>query len=215
VYTLFVKLYFYLERPKQSKLDEINNVFKGIHPVSLKNIFVSHRGQDEDNCGNWTLPCRSVRHAVNISSANDVIYIDYAEGRPYKECEYLISNENHTIMLDKSLSFYGFNGTAILGRHCEQFTFSFFGINSSEHDITSKIVFSNLSLASRGTLLGESHYSIFKMKRFELEFNFCNIERSSYFVVACHSLSCSIQVLGSNIRSLYDPIFAECINLTD
>ena len=203
MYTLFVKLYFYLERPKQSKLNEINIVFKGIHPISLKNIFVSHRGQDEDNCGNWTVPCRSVRHAVNISSANDVIHIDYAEGRPYKECEHL--KENHTIMLDKSLSFYGFNGTAIL--HCEQ-TYSFFGINSSEH-ITSKIVFSNLSLASGGILLNFYHST-----RFELEFNFCNVERSVSFVSAYGLLSCSLQVLGSNIRSLYGPIFAECINLT-
>jgi hypothetical protein len=102
---------------KQCKLNKINIVLKGIEHVSLKNIFVSHRGQDEDNCGNWTLPCRSARHAVNISNANDVIHIDYAEGRPYKEREHLIGG-NHTIMLDKSLSFYGFNGTAILD--CEQ-----------------------------------------------------------------------------------------------
>jgi hypothetical protein len=46
-------------------------------------------------------------------------------------------------MLDKSLSFYGFNGTAIL--HCEQ-TYPFFEINSSENT-TPKIAFSNLSLA--------------------------------------------------------------------
>ena len=80
-------------------------------------MFVSHRGQDEDNCGNWTNACRSVRHAVKISNANDVIRIDYAEGRPYQECEQLIGG-NQAIMLDKSLSFYGFNGSAIL--HCEQ-----------------------------------------------------------------------------------------------
>ena len=49
--------------------------------------------------------------------------------------------------------------------------------------------------------------------RFELEFNFCDIERSSYCVRAM-SLSCSIRVFNSNIRSDLDPIRANCINLT-
>ena len=171
-------------------------------------MFVSHNGQDEDNCGNWTLPCRSVRHAVNISNANDVIHIDYAEGRPYQECEHLIGG-NQAIMLDKSLSFYGFNGSAIL--HCEQ-TYPFFEINSQNLKNCSapKIVFSNLSLASRGTLF-YAFYAI--SSRFELEFNFCDIERSLYFVMA-KSLSCSIQVFNSNIRSSRDPIYMLCGNLT-
>ena len=112
-------------------------------------MFVSHRGKDEDFCGDWTFPCRSVRQAVNISSANDVIYIDYAEGRPYKECEHLISNENQTIILDKSLAFFGLNGSGIL--NCAQ-TYPFFQVNSAAYT-TIKIVFSNLSLASRGNFL--------------------------------------------------------------
>ena len=171
-------------------------------------MFVSHRGQDEGNCGNWTLPCRSVRHAVNISSANDVIHIDYAGGRPYQECEHLVGG-NQAIMLDKSLSFHGFNGSAIL--HCEQ-TYPFFEINSQNLKNCSapKIVFSNLSLASRGTLF-HAFYAI--SSRFELEFNFCDIERSLSFVQA-KSLSCSIQVFNSNIRSSRDPIYMLCGNLT-
>ena len=173
--------------------------------MSLKNVFVSHRGQDEGNCGNWTLPCRSVRHAVNISSANDVIHIDYAEGRPYKECQHLIGG-NQAIMLDKSLSFYGFNGSTLL--YCGQ-TYPFFEINSSEHT-TPKIVFSNLSLITNGPLF-DATFAI--SNRFELEFNFCDVERSYYFVVAL-SLSCSIQVLNSNIRSIQNPLQMECGNLT-
>ena len=187
---------------KQCKLNKINIVLKGIEHVSLKNIFVSHRGQDEDNCGNWTLPCRSVRHAVNISNANDVIHIDYAEGRPYKECEHLIGG-NHTIMLDKSLSFYGFNGTAILD--CEQ-PYSFFGINSPLFS-TPKVVFSNLSLATHGIILLNAA-SIY-VSSFELEFKFCDINRSSYFVMA-FALSCSIQVVNCNIRSDLNPIMLTC-----
>ncbi|CAB3993681.1 Hypothetical predicted protein [Paramuricea clavata] len=134
--------------------------------------------------------------------------IDYAEGRPYKECEHLIGG-NHTIMLNKSLSFYGFNGSAIL--HCEQ-PYSFFEINSSLFS-TPKIVFSNLSLASRGIFLlnADSKY----VSRFELEFKFCDINRSLYFVKASAALSCSIQVVNCNIRSVLNPIMLTCtFNLT-
>ena len=172
--------------------------------MSLKSVFVSHRGQDINGCGNWTLPCRSVRHAVKISSDNDVIHIDYANGRPYKECEQVIPKENHTIMLNKSLSFHGFNGQARL--HCEK-KMNFFRINSSGHT-TLRIVFFNLSLVSRAVLLNTSTSS-----RFELEFDFCDIQRSAYFIRAV-SLSCSIHLLNSSIHSYQDPIYAECTYLT-
>ncbi len=106
------------------------------------------------------------------------------------------------IMLNKSLSFHGFNGRARL--HCEK---NFFKINSPEHT-TLRIVFFNLSLASRGVLLNTSTSS-----RFELEFDFCDIERSAYFIRAV-SLSCSIQLLNSSIHSHRNPIYAECTYLT-
>ena len=165
---------------------------------------MSHRGKDRDFCGNWTLPCRSVRQAVNISNANDVIYIDYVEGRPYEECKQLLAGQ-HTIMLNKSLSFRGINGTAIL--HCEQ-SYPFFGIVNPAYT-TSKIIFSNLSFATAGVLL-EGLNKISSM--FELEFNFCNIEKSAYFIKA-RSLSCSILVHNSIIRSHKYPIRAQCTNL--
>ena len=166
---------------------------------------MSHRGHDENVCGSWTLPCRSVRKAVKISNANDDIYIDYAEGKPYKECEHVIFYENHTIMLDKSLSFYGFNGSAIL--HCEQ-TYPFFGINNSAYT-TSKVVLIGLTLASRGILFN-ADYKIPSM--FHLEFNFCDIKRTTH-VIKATSLSCSIQILNSYIRSDMDPLDITCRNL--
>ena len=166
---------------------------------------MSHRGQDEHFCGNWTIPCHSVRQAVKISNANDVIYIDYAKGRPYKECERLPAG-NHTIILNKSLSFHGFNGSAIL--HCEQ-TYPFFGINNAAYT-TTQVTFFNLSLATRGDLV-DGFYNI--SSTFELGFNFCNIERSKYFIKA-RSLSCSIRVHNSTIQSHDYPIRAECTNLT-
>ena len=150
-----------------------NICFKGIQNLLSKNVFVSHRGKEEHFCGNWTLPCRSVRQAVNISNANDVIYIDYVEGRPYEECEDLISDEKHTIMLDKSLSFYGFNGSAML--QCKH-TYPFFGIKNSPYT-TSKIVFAGLTLASRGILI-IVHHKI-QNSMFYLELNFCDINRTN------------------------------------
>jgi hypothetical protein len=46
-----------------------------------------------------------------------------------------------------------------------------------------------------------------------VEFKFCDVFRSYYFVAAL-SLSCSIQVLNSNIRSYRDPLYMICANLT-
>ena len=177
----------------------------GVAEVFSKNVFVSSNGEDKGGCGNWSSPCRSVRHAVKISSANDVIYIDYASGRPYRECKHP-ENIDGTIMLDKSLSFYGFKGTPQL--YCEQ-TYTFFGINSSEL-IIPKIIFSNLSFVGSGGLLN----GVYKISsKFEVEFNFCDIKRSLY-VVKASSVSCSIQVLNSIIQSYSDPISANCNNLT-
>ena len=139
---------------------------------------------------------------MEISIANDVILIDYSKGKTYNECDY---KENHTIMLNKSLSFYGFNGVAVL--QCQQ-AHSFFGISSSDHS-TLRVVFSNLSLATRGNFLDTTY----NYTNFDLEINFCHIKESVHFVKAI-SISCSIQVLNSTIRSSLDPISVECNNLT-
>ena len=168
-------------------------------------MFVSHSGQDDDFCGNWTLPCRSVRQAVKICNANDVIYIDYAEGRPYSECENLTANESHTIMLDKSLFFYGLNGSTML--HCEQ-SYPFFGIDNMPYR-ASKIVFSRLTFASHGNLLN-ADYKIPSL--FHLEFNFCDVKRSVH-VIKATSLNCSVQILNSSILSDLDPLLITCRTL--
>lgn len=178
-------------------------IFKDIRWILSKDIFVSHRGHDRKNCGNLTQPCCSVRHAVKISNANDVIHIDHAAGKPYKECENIIPKENHTIKLDKSLIFLGFHGRAVL--HCKE-TYSLFEINSPGHK-TPKIVFLNLSIASRGGVINGFDGD------FELKFNFCDINTSFYFINA-DTPSCSIQVLNSDIFSYRYLIWANCVNLT-
>ena len=55
------------------------------HPryrVNTDTFFVSHNGGDLDNCGNQTMPCRTVRHAVKMISDGGQIYVDYAQGKP-------------------------------------------------------------------------------------------------------------------------------------
>ena len=76
-------------------------------------FFVSHHGDDLNYCGNWTMPCRTVRHAVKMINDGDEIYIDYAQGKPYMECENpRQSTYSQSIELTKSVSFYGINGKA-------------------------------------------------------------------------------------------------------
>ena len=104
-------------------------------------MFVSHRGQDEDFCGDRILPCRSVRQAVNISCANTVIFIDCATERPYSEC-----NSQNNIVLNKNLSFHGMNGTAIL--QCQCYDCEFFTIESLENDSFVRMAFKDLILST-------------------------------------------------------------------
>ena len=73
-------------------------------------IFVSHSGKDFTGCGHPSSPCATVRFAVvNESRAWDIINIEYYKGQPYEECKYI-----HPIMINKSLSFVGRNGKAII-----------------------------------------------------------------------------------------------------
>ena len=156
----------------------------GIHNVSLKNIFVSHEGNDNSSCGNWTSPCRSVRHAVNISAANDVVHIDHFNGVGYEECEL----HNNTILLDKSLTFTGDNGMAWLS--CTAPNYAFFTLHSP--GITSKFVFSNVSfICANGQLLRNRNNET------RLELILDNIYSNSSVVF--QSLFCSIDVKNSTI----------------
>lgn len=72
-------------------------------------LFVSHHGDDFNDCTNWSVPCRTVRHAVKISNDGDHIYIDYAERKPYNECEGATESSG-SIELSKSISFHGLKG---------------------------------------------------------------------------------------------------------
>jgi hypothetical protein len=38
--------------------------YLGIQDVMTDTLLVSHYGEDLSDCGNWTMPCRTVRRAV-------------------------------------------------------------------------------------------------------------------------------------------------------
>ena len=94
----------------------------GIQDVMTYSIFVGHDGVDLINCGNWTMPCRTVRYAVKMSNDGDQIYIDYAQGKPYMECQNVTQSEpwlctSDPIEVTTSISFHGVNGNAEIQCH--------------------------------------------------------------------------------------------------
>ncbi|CAB4003067.1 Hypothetical predicted protein, partial [Paramuricea clavata] len=196
------------------KLKQSDNIKISLHVESVEifvgkffslpayNIFVSHRGQDEDNCGNWTLPCRSVRYAVNISSANDVIHIDYANGRYYKECE----DQSHDyIELNKTLSFHGMNGTPII--QCQCIDCNFFRINNGNNSFV-KITFQDLILSTTGALV--TSYS-----SFGLVFTGCTLRNYDIGVYVASNESCSIKIFNSLFQGkAKSALLLNCLNLT-
>lgn len=54
--------------------------YQGLQVVLSRQLFVSHGGHNSISCGHSTLPCRSVRFALNISHSGDEILIDHAQG---------------------------------------------------------------------------------------------------------------------------------------
>ena len=81
----------------------------GINAVPAKlNVTQHSHGQDVPYCGNATVPCRTIRFTVNKANSGDTIYIDDANGKPYKECD----KSPNAIQLNKSLSFICPNGMA-------------------------------------------------------------------------------------------------------
>ena len=76
---------------------------------------MTHTGHDIFNCGYYSNPCQLIRYAVRTSITGDTILVDYAGGRPYKECE-----SNSAISIPDSLSIRGVNFSAEI--QCRQNT---------------------------------------------------------------------------------------------
>ena len=166
---------------------------------------MSHRGTDLDDCGNWTMPCRSVRYAVNISSDGDEIYVDYAQGRPYMECENL-TQSTYSIELKKSVSFFGLNGKAEIA--CK-YNLKLFNIKSSGFFIT-RVQFVNLIISTSNIVaeLGSG-------ARTELIFNDTLVRYNLIGLYSDRATECNIKIHNSSFEhNLNWGIRLKCRNVT-
>ena len=175
--------------------------------MTINSLFVSHHGDDLKHCGNWSMPCRTVRQAVKMSNDGDEIYIDYSQRRPYMECE----NETQstcTIELTKSVSFHGINGKPeIQCRKCNKF----FTITSPSFNIT-RIKFVNLVLSNSKVVaeLGAKATT-------ELVYQNMLVRDNVYALYNKHSTDCSIKIFNSSFehnRNRFRGIYLRCANIT-
>ena len=190
---------------KQRQTRSHIHFFQGFQEAFLRNVFVSHEGQDVVYCGNSSAPCRSVRFAVNISNSGDVIFIDHAQGKPYKECEYSVITSKCLITLNKSLSFIGIKGKAVLQcrRRCDLFK-----IKTSSFD-NIRMVFMNLVMTRSRIVVRYSK------SNFEVVFEQCVLKNNDIGVYTKHSMNCLIQVSNSSFEesSMYG-VWMSCLNFT-
>ena len=167
--------------------------------------FVNQRGTDLDTCGNWSMPCRTIRHAVKLSENGDQIYIDSAKGRPYMECEN-VTESTCSIELNKTISFHGINGRPTI--KCKK-SCKFFVIKNLDSNV-SKVGFYNLVFTST--------YNVAECSMaagFELVIKNTTIMDSHLGIHSKNSENCFINIDNSTFRENNDgAIWLRCNNLT-
>ena len=172
--------------------------------VMTNSVFVSHDGVDLSNCGNWSMPCRTVRHAVKMSNDGDKIYIDHAQGRPYKECEN-VTQAGCFIELTKSVSFHGINGKALL--QCKK-SCKLFKIRSLTFYKT-KIKFFNLVI-SASSIVAELGVGV----QTQLALDNVLIRDNLHGIYGKYSTDCSILVTNSTFEDNFNwGIYLRCSTL--
>jgi hypothetical protein len=140
-----------------------------------------------------------------MSNDGDQIYIDYAQGRPYMECEN-VTQSTCSIELTKSVSFYGINGRPEL--HCNK-RCKFFIITSPSFNIT-RIKFFSLVISSSGVVT-----EIDKGARMELVYQNMLLRDNYYAIRSKNSIDCSILITNSSFENNFSlGIHLRCSNLT-
>jgi hypothetical protein len=176
----------------------------GIRDVKSNVLFVSHDGNDLIDCGNKTMPCRSIRHAVKISNDSDQIYVEYAKGRPYMECENMTKSAC-PIELTKSVSFYGISGKAEI--RCKK-DCKLFRITSPGYNI-SRIQFVNLIISTSGVAV------VLIPPRSKLVFRNALVKNNIIGISGKYLSDCSIEISNSSFEHNYHKaILLQCSNLT-
>ena len=170
-----------------------------------KSLLVSHNGVDMFTCGNWASPCRTIRYAVTISTSGDDVLIKNVQNKPYEECE-SYQQSLTAIKINKSLSFIGVNGTAVI--QCKRRS-ELFIISSSTSNSTRIAVF-NLVLSTANTLIRCEDGS-----KFELLLRHCFFEYYQAAVATKLASICSMNIVNCTFRaSNYPSIVTSCSNLT-
>ena len=177
----------------------------GIREVATNSLFVSHHGYDLNSCRKWTTPCRTLRHAVKISHDGDRIYIDYAQGKPYKECEN-VGNSADPIDISQSISFHGYNGKAEI--QCKQ-NLKLFKILNSQF-ITTRVQFFNVVISSSSVAT-----EFEKESQTELTFENTVVRNNLVGIHSQRSADCAIKIFNSNFSdNSAGAIYLMCLNLT-
>ena len=167
--------------------------------------FVDQRGTDLDTCGKWSMPCRTIRHAVKMSKDGDQIYIDSAKGRPYMECEN-VTESTCSIELNKTISFHGINGRPTI--KCKK-SCIFFVINNLDLNVP-KVGFYNLVFTSTYAVVECSMAA-----GFELMIENTTIMDSRLGIHSKNSENCFINIDHSTFQENADwAIWLRCTNLT-
>ncbi|XP_046848223.1 uncharacterized protein LOC124441801 [Xenia sp. Carnegie-2017] len=173
--------------------------------VSSAYWFVSHGGTNQDNCGSWTAPCQTLRYAVRVSNDNDEIYVDYAGGRPYMECENR-TYDTSSINLNKSLSIFGRHGRALIV--CIKRS-TLFRVQNGKWRII-KISLHNLTLKSTGAAV-----DCREATGFALTIENLTIKDDLQGVYSKTSVNCFINILNSILEGTKTGgIVLTCSNLT-
>lgn len=123
----------------------------GLNGTYSRSIFVRPEGKDGVACGKVLSPCKTIRFAVsNISQAGDTILVENANQQPYNECE-TCPPSKPAIIIDKSLSILGNNGTAYIRCRYRCILFEIRD-NARRNPINrSRVEFGNLSLSMAQT----------------------------------------------------------------
>lgn len=170
-----------------------------------KSLLVSHDGTNMFACGNWTSPCQTIRYAISISDSGDDVLIDNAQNKPYEECE---SDQKSlpAIQINKSLSFIGVNGTAVI--KCKRGSELF--IIWSPTSYSTRVAISNLILTTADTLIRCKDGS-----RFELVLRHCVFKSYHAALGAKLATFCSINILNCTFYGrIFPAIVTICHNLT-
>ena len=180
-------------------------LLKGIEDVMANTLFVSHRGRDHGNsCNKRIMPCQTVRHAVTKTNEGDRVFIDFAQGRPYKECED-VTKAKYPIELTKSISFHGMNGSTEL--QCSKW-YSLFKIKSPGRNIT-HVKFINLIISNSNIVVRLDQGALS-----ELVLQNLVVRNNQIGLYGKNSIYCSILMINATFERTFGGIHLQCLNLT-